>query len=1381
MLRLRNIDLFVFFLLLFSTPLTAQSLFLEAQQIKELLEHDHRIRLDSLELAEWQVAFNGGTPQDLNASSFFMDAIGRYSFIRKAIKQDSLPPGRNLSVHYDSPTGLISKTIEVENLLEIYNMPDAISWTITKQRDTLDISGALSVTVEPFPDNSPIGQDSFQVRRNLLEEIQASSGTYFLDLRGRYIFSNPDQSSSYLISLDTAQITLKPKEQLIVRKKDASLIWFIRTDFQAERIEKQAFYDLISFLTVHAEYKADEFNYYTFVEVYNKYKNNPFMKDLLEPLLYSFDLDEVVPYMDFNTEKYSFLVNSILAKDYEWVRRLYDKEVLNFKEQVLHKRDVEYFQKLDFKEKIATPKLLASSEIAESEYAKVKTFDANSILEGLSDFIVDRAQEELNIAFMDRFKRRMTDEIPNEYNLLFPETYDLFLQFEISNYKKMLQSARQTFSNDLQSLGLNMPKLLLLDKYRENYQFSTEIYNLSLFYDMTRMVYNENPVEKILSFAYGHFVDRHSDLTNIVNDRIADNRLFYTPSYGYNTSPANKVLRKKVLGYSKNLRESYTAVNTAKLQLNSALQELRSDLKGTAFFHDVVELKEKLDSIDQLLLLFNYNYQGPSGQMAYDYFENYAGNYLVGKGYFNDLLNTSNTFNLKEYEENFSKPLTEGDYRAKGLDIVRLLEREPFDDALDKSIESMNFIQEEAREIKRAMILRRRNRVKAGAKQVIEEREILVRGINEELQFWKDRLGLDTTHFELAGLAYLRNLLIDNADGDYAYQWENLGLINNLLHDTTMNMQLDVILLNLELTKEEVFDWITGIRELLDNVRMEVLQQIENLEERNRSRLDRYLPNPVFALDFQEMRDAINRVDDNEFQVFDKVVEKLVKGKEIVAVLQTQQKSIRGEIKSIDQLFAEKTLIESRNNAINLAATTELAVHLLYSLSREIQKDVVVRIQDTTKVNYTIKEVMPNQIEFSRSLDSISISPVQETFLRPEETMWLDKSAFDSLTNDEVRNAVFLGLLYQQLASISGSPTFSTEGLAAITTKLINSVEQIKQNQGHIDRKKILNEKITFRDYFPFIKTTVELFTVVIETPFIRGRDLRDKVVLTDAVKVAKEGLALYQNINEREYGYAIYNAMEIFRTITDPSVNPSAYADTPKGRKDLRKRATNRNKIRNAILLYGTFMADVINAESSDDVKQALEAAAAPPGSSRVKRELEFNLSLNSYLGIGGGIERLLDADENAVRPTVGLSVPVGLAFSFKLPKSQRGSYSLFFPILDIGAVTAFRFDDTNNELPELEFKNFISPGAYLNYNFYKAPLTMGLGWQYGPQARGVDGITGKTSRSWRFLFNLTIDVPIFNLINGDRSTVRTRRKKGKKNKDTYYYSQPVITNPYN
>src|SRR5258706_3651857 len=57
-------------------------------------------------------------------------------------------------------------------------------------------------------------------------------------------------------------------------------------------------------------------------------------------------------------------------------------------------------------------------------------------------------------------------------------------------------------------------------------------------------------------------------------------------------------------------------------------------------------------------------------------------------------------------------------------------------------------------------------------------------------------------------------------------------------------------------------------------------------------------------------------------------------------------------------------------------------------------------------------------------------------------------------------------------------------------------------------------------------------------------------------------------------------------------------------------------------LVKYGSFMASVATAKTSDDVEIAIETFALPAGSSKIKRESAFNVSLNGYAGIYYGHE---------------------------------------------------------------------------------------------------------------------------------------------------------------
>ena len=391
MIKARKAFYFTCLILSFSCPLFAQSLFLESWKIKDLLEHDTQVRIDSLDLREWAVVFDDGPELDLNSSDYLMEKIGRYSFVRKSMPISG-PTKRTLSITYYGKRDTVRKTFKAEGRVDVFNLPGSVTWTIFGNKNSIPYEGALEVKV--IPDTSNVESGSRLIARtDVMEELVAVDDNLLIDKPGRYVIGNIDTISAYLIDSDTFKVNLAPKEQLVIEKNKEQVEWLTRSDFQTGKIDKPEFYELMSYLTVHSSYREQEFNYYTFLDVYEKYKENPFLYDLLYPKLYAFDLDAVAPYMEFDEVRYKALTSRILAKDYGWIKRLYDKEALNFREQVLNKKDVDYFQQLDLQKKVAVRKLVASSEIAQAEYAKVKTFDANIILAGLSDFIVDRAQK----------------------------------------------------------------------------------------------------------------------------------------------------------------------------------------------------------------------------------------------------------------------------------------------------------------------------------------------------------------------------------------------------------------------------------------------------------------------------------------------------------------------------------------------------------------------------------------------------------------------------------------------------------------------------------------------------------------------------------------------------------------------------------------------------------------------------------------------------------------------------------------------------------------------------------------------------------------------------------------------------------------------------
>jgi hypothetical protein len=177
----------------------------------------------------------------------------------------------------------------------------------------------------------------------------------------------------------------------------------------------------------------------------------------------------------------------------------------------------------------------------------------------------------------------------------------------------------------------------------------------------------------------------------------------------------------------------------------------------------------------------------------------------------------------------------------------------------------------------------------------------------------------------------------------------------------------------------------------------------------------------------------------------------------------------------------------------------------------------------------------------------------------------------------------------------------------------------------------------------------------------------------------------------------------------------------------------------------YGQFLVNVINANDSDQLLAALEAAAQPVQSYRLKRQPgAFNLSLNIYAGAAIGSEFGIE-DNSSERQSGFLlapTAPLGIALNFGL--NNKRSLSAFVPLIDIGAVAAFRLFDNASPLPEQSWDNVLAPGFYLIWGLKNSPISIGLGGQAGPALRKVT-VNEVTSRNARIAATFTVDIPVF------------------------------------
>ncbi len=107
------------------------------------------------------------------------------------------------------------------------------------------------------------------------------------------------------------------------------------------------------------------------------------------------------------------------------------------------------------KEKSILPSLISS----------IGSFNATNIAAGLSDFLIERANEEINVMFFNKFKKVLEDS--EEFQIVFPKTYAIIRLSEPYQYAANLNILKEAFKEDFSNLITNLEELASLEKYQK--------------------------------------------------------------------------------------------------------------------------------------------------------------------------------------------------------------------------------------------------------------------------------------------------------------------------------------------------------------------------------------------------------------------------------------------------------------------------------------------------------------------------------------------------------------------------------------------------------------------------------------------------------------------------------------------------------------------------------------------------------------------------------------------------------------------------------------------------------------------------------------------------------------------------------------------------
>lgn len=878
----------------------------------------------------------------------------------------------------------------------------------------------------------------------------------------------------------------------------------------------------------------------------------------------------------------------------------------------------------------------------------------STLIAGLSDFVVERAQDEFNVSFMNRFQAKLKS-VP-ELAVLFPQSDEFLKDIDVTNYKSVLVSAREAFNTDVKNLGLNFPGLFKLARYKD-LQNDPVIYNLITVYRMMDLVYRGIPVDTLLPLTFNQLVQRGKELDKEINLALGDSLLRY-----------EREELTALAGEMETLEEDLKSIwlDVSKVE-NRFLFGLASELGGMEpaqkqqLAKVFYEADEKLDpirielsnSLDTLQVIPS-NLRG-----TYNY------DYLIAIA------------DLDVFDQYFDRPPDSLELIGAGLELTRQ-QVKGIDGKPNKAELLMAYVLtlKEADERFRSFIHEMKrdtmDELVAENEALYDRREALIQVIDSDIDFWEEK---GAPQHETQALAFIQNAIRPGKEFQALYDQgqQPSGLADEL----------------------------QSIRRLLARAEPLLETQLSTLKtkypEAGKSPLEDFL------YPEEEPAPAAKPTifDTLQSRAFDLLV---------------QSGAIAGKLDELDAKYCSR-LLNARSNAQTFGDILELSSYLVNAF----------RVDG-------------------------------DPGLGQEGKKWMNSREFNAVMGDHYQRKVFLGLLHENLSEVQIFNNFSNEGVANLVSGFVNTLGEIRIQSDTLKMLSAKNERPRLRDYFPLIEATVSMVNQVLETPLVVRQDLSGNKfsapltevyagALRDIPDVSREILGLFENVSYEHYRYAIGNAVNLFDLLSQRSLD-ACQDESRNLTAEERKACKARVQTIQNIVKYGNFISDIAMAQRPDDVKQALLNVDVAGKSSQTKREDRLNLSLNGYFG--GAFAREYPNAADAQDFTVGsLSVPIGVTLSFKLSEKDKGSFSFFLPVIDIGAVTAFRIEDGGTRYPELTLSNFIAPGAFLYRNMKNSPFYFGLGYQYGPNVREitVNGNLEKVNSSRFVFFNFGIDVPFFSL----------------------------------
>jgi hypothetical protein len=209
-------------------------------------------------------------------------------------------------------------------------------------------------------------------------------------------------------------------------------------------------------------------------------------------------------------------------------------------------------------------------------------------------------------------------------------------------------------------------------------------------------------------------------------------------------------------------------------------------------------------------------------------------------------------------------------------------------------------------------------------------------------------------------------------------------------------------------------------------------------------------------------------------------------------------------------------------------------------------------------------------------------------------------------------------------------------------------------------------------------------------------------------------------------------------------------------------KRRDSRECVPTKLLKHATLVVDIASAQKPEDVQAALEAAAAPVGSWRVKRSEAPLATVTALIGGTGGHEMPANGDHPG-QWAAGVTAMVGIDTTWVGGKA--GTLGMFFSLVDVGQLLTTPVQPPSREVnagqtgraeggADFELVQLLAPGLHFRYGVLNTPLVVGAGYSVSPRLRKYElqsqtstTVTDDNFTVHRIMGFIAIDVTVFPL----------------------------------